>query len=93
MEGGSIRTDRELVFENQQVNIYTNPKEGYMLQNLMVNGKEVKVEEDGSFHIENVTGDLSVSGTFTQKNPLTVQSDSLEQTASLSAHYTASWEN
>lgn len=93
MEGGSIRTDRELVFENQQVNIYTNPKEGYMLQNLMVNGKEVKVEEDGSFHIEKVTGDLSVSGTFTQKNPLTVQSDSLEQTASLSAHYTASWEN
>lgn len=93
VSGGSIWADKELVFENEKVTIYTNPKEGYVLQNLTVNAKEVKVEEDGSYQIYQMTDDLMVSASFAEKNPLTVKSASLEQNAQLSAHYTASWEN
>lgn len=93
VNGGSIQADKELVFEDGQVTIYTNPREGYVLENLMVNAKEVKAGEDGSYQIDKVTEDLTVSASFTEKNPLTVKSGSLEQNAQLSAHYTASWEN
>lgn len=93
VSGGSIRADKELVFENEQVILYINPKEGYVLQSLTVNAKEVKAGEDGSYQIPKVTDDLTVSASFAEKNPLTVKSGSLEQNAELSAHYTASWEN
>lgn len=91
--GGRIQADRELAFDKESVMVQTFPKEGYTLHSLTVNGKEVKVRDDGTCEILKVTENLNISGSFIQKNPLVPNSDSLEQTAQISAHYTASWEN
>lgn len=91
--GGSVKADHELVLEGDDVKITVKAKEGYELESLTVNGTEMEVKEEGSCWISDVREDLEIDGKFVLKNPLTPSSDSLEQAAVASAHYTAPWEN
>lgn len=93
MTGGTVKADSELVFEGDSVTIFAKAREGYMLDYLLVNGKKVELQEGETYRVSDITENLTISGSFSEKNPLTPRSDSLEQTAQVSAHYTAPWEN
>lgn len=91
--GGSVDTDSELVLEGEDVHITVKAKEGYELESLTVNGSKIDMGEEQTYCVKNVRENLVIAGSFVQKNPLTPNSDSLEQAAQVSAHYTAPWEN
>ena len=64
-EHGSVTADVETVEEGGKVTLTVTPDAGYELQQLIVNGESVQVS-GGTYAIENVVADVTVSATFSK---------------------------
>ncbi len=90
---GHLELSTEMIKEGDDLIITAVPEEGYKLKRLTINGTSVKVDESGSYVVEDVRENIEITCFFAQINPPVPENDALEQTAMVSAHFTASWEN
>ncbi len=89
---GSFVVD-EVVKEGSDLLITAQPEEGYKLQMLVVNGQKVQAGADNTYTAKNVTGDVTIVGSFCSANPPAVNQQNLEFAASVTSDYTAGHEN
>lgn len=91
-EKGSFIVD-EVVKEGDDLLITAEPKEGYAVQMLVVNGQKVQIGADNTYTVSDVKGDVDIVGSFRSANPPTPDVNNLEFTASVTSDYTSNWEN
>lgn len=82
----------EVVKEGSSLVITAQPKEGYAVQMLVVNGQKVQIGADNTYTVENVTGDVAIVGSFGSANPPAVYAQNMEFAASATSDFTAGWE-
>ena len=63
-ENGSIVLSETTVTAGGSATVTITPNEGYILENVQINGKTVSVGEDGSYRIENIYENITVSAQF-----------------------------
>lgn len=90
---GRLEFNAELIKEGEDLVITAVPEEGYKLKRLTVNGVRVNVDENNTYVLEDVQENVEVSCFFALIDPPQADPEALEQTAMVSAHFTASWEN
>lgn len=90
-EKGSFSVD-EVVKEGSNLVITAKPEKGYAVQMLVVNGQRVQVGADNTYTVKNVTGDVSIVGSFCSANPPRVYAQNMEFAASATSDFTAGWE-
>lgn len=90
---GTFELSSELVKEGDTLVITAIPNEGYKVKRLTVNGENVQIGEDNTYTIENVDKEIVITGSFALLNPPAPDNTAIEQIATVSAHYTADWEN
>lgn len=88
---GSFSVD-EVVKEGSNLVITAEPEEGYAVQMLVVNGQKVQIGADNTYTVENVSGNVSIVGSFCSANPPAVYAQNMEFAASATTDFTASWE-
>lgn len=88
---GSIVVD-EVVKGGTDLLITAQPNDGYAVQMLVVNGKKVQVGADNTYTAKNVTGDVTIVGSFCSTNPPAVNPKNMEFAASVTSDATSSWE-
>ena len=89
---GSITADKVNIPEGGNVVLTMTPNEGYMVKQLLIDGKAVEVGENSTYTLENVTKDMTVEVSFRLINPPDNDPDKLEATANTEASYCSSWE-
>ncbi|BBF45278.1 putative glycosyl hydrolase of unknown function [Lachnospiraceae bacterium KM106-2] len=89
---GTFDLSSELIEEGDKLVITANPKEGYKVKKLLINGKSVSMV-DNTYTVENVKENIIIEGTFGLINPPKPDVMALDQTATVQAHFTAEWEN
>lgn len=90
---GTFTLSAELVKEGTNLVITAEPKDGYKVKTLIVNGVAVTIGEDNTYTVENVDADIVVEGSFGLINPPTPDPAHLEYAAEVTSDFTASWEN
>lgn len=90
---GSFEVNSELVKEGGDLIITAKPNDGYKVKKLTVDGKLVTMGEDNTYTVKNVQKNTEITGSFALINPPAQDNSAVEQTATVSAHFTAGWEN
>lgn len=90
---GTFELSSEMVKEGETLVITAKPEDGYKVKRLSVNGEHVTIGEDNTYTIENVRQDIVITGSFALINPPKPDNSAIEQIATVSAHFTADWEN